>query len=107
MPIYMDIEGMRIITANNASVKGKRGVNCNRNNFQDTITSSYLEKISNEVLANYFMNSIMRIINSLIRTESGTSILSQEVIDNYNAVLFSGEEDTWKMLKKLCQLKLC
>ena len=107
MPIYMDIEGIRIIAANNASVKGKRGVNYNRNNFQEGITCSHLEKISNEVLANYFMNAIMKIINSLIRTESGTSILSHEVIDKYNSILFSGEEDTWKMLKKLCQLKLC
>lgn len=107
MPIYLDIEGMRIITANNASVKGKRGLNNNRNNFQDNVTSCDLEKISNEVLAEYFMNTIMRIINSLIRTESGTSILSHEVINKYNSILFSGEEDAWKMLKKLCQLKLC
>ena len=107
MPIYMDIEGIRIIAANNASVMGERGINYNMNNFQNNITSSYLERISNEVLVEYYVKIIIQIINSLIQTEAGVPILSKSVIEEYHKILYSLGKDNWSNLKRLVQLKLC
>ena len=107
IPIYMDIEGIRIIAANNASVRGKRGINYNQNLFQDNITVENLEQVSNEVLVDYFSKIIMEIINSLIQTESGNNIIGDDIKEKYNQLVYRRDNDDWGFLKNLCQFKVC
>jgi hypothetical protein len=106
MPIYMDIDGIRIIATNNVSVRGTRGVNYNMNLFDKKVDVSKLDYISNHVFVGYFVNMYRTIFNSLLHTESGTPLLPQSVGDEYN-ILINHSQDEWTLLKKLCQLKIC
>ena len=104
MPIYMDINGIRIIAANNVSIMGSRGVNYNQENFMPGIKVNDLEKLTNEVLLGYFTNIIIDLIGFLIKTESTNSLISMDAEKRFYEIITI--QDDWHRLKELCQLTL-
>jgi len=104
MPIYMDINGIRIIAANNVSIMGVRGVNYNQENFMPGIKVNDLEKLTNEVLLRYFTNIIIDLIAFLIKTESTNSLISMDAEKRFYEIITI--QDDWQRLKELCQLTL-
>lgn len=105
MPIYCDIDGIRLVVANNVSVMGSRGINYNQDKFKKSIKLNNLEEISDKVLMPYFISTLQNLIESFIVTESGNPILKAEVIKEYNEILRISDE--WEMLKRLTTISLC
>ena len=44
IPIYCDIDGLRLVVANNVSVMGSRGINYNQEKFTSKMNLKYLER---------------------------------------------------------------
>ena len=105
IPIYCDIDGIRLIVANNVSVMGARGINYNQDKFNEKINLNYLEEISNDILMPFFYDTLRKLIISLIKTESGQPLIEQKVIDEFDKI--SKITDQWDSLKKLVTLPLC
>ena len=104
MPIYCDLDGIRLVVSNNVSVKGSRGINYNQDKFVSDINLIELQRISDDILMPYFINVIKDLIKGLIYTESGNSLISDSVICEFNNIL--RETDKWKLLKKILVLEI-
>ena len=104
MPIYCDIDGIRLVVSNNVSVKGSRGINYNQDKFNSEINLNELQRISDEVLMPFFITKLRDMIESLIHTESGKSLLSEKSVKEYKKII--EENLNWDLLKKLVLLEI-
>lgn len=104
IPIYCDIDGLRLVVANNVSVMGSRGINYNQEKFTSKMNLKYLEEVSNEILMPFFHQTLHNLIKSLINTEAGHSLLEPKVIQEYQKIMLI--KDKWESLKKLATLPL-
>ena len=104
IPIYCNIDGIRLIVSNNVSLKGARGINYNQEEFNPEINLEYLEEVSSNVLIPYFNLTLKNLIHSMIHTESGKSLLDRKVVDEFEKILLL--DDVWESLRKLTTLHL-
>ena len=104
MPIYCDIDGIRLVVSNNVSIKGSRGINYNQDKFNSEINLNELQRISDEVLMPFFITKLRDMIESLIHTESGKSLLSEKSVKEYKKII--EENINWDLLKKLVLLEI-
>ena len=101
MPIWCDIDGTRVIAANNVSIKGSRGINYNQDKFCKGITLQKLQDINDEILLPYFLDVLKNLISSLLFRENGDY---EKNIDEFTAIQQLG--DQWEQLKRLATLTL-
>ena len=117
IPIYCDIDNIRIIVANNVSVKGARGVNYNKEKYNPSVNLNYLKRVSDKILTPYFIKCLSNLIPKLIVDNaelkskfrklqfSATSRKFQTSARKRNEIQFS-ESDNVKKLKELATFEL-
>ena len=105
IPIYCNIDDLRLVVANNVSVMGSRGINYNQDKFSSLMNLKYLEEISNEILMPFFHRTLESLIINLIKTESGQPLLEKKVIEEFQRII--SVKDKWESLKNLATLPLC